>query len=161
MLIGLISDTHITEKRGKIPQKVFKEFKNVDLIIHAGDITQKKVIDKLETICTVKAVLGNNDKLDLNKTEILEIENFKIGINHGTKYSGDFDKLYKLAIELDVNVLITGHTHKPHLEIIDNVLLINPGSSNRPIKSDASIAVLNIDKSHESVGDIGVDFIKL
>ncbi len=32
MLIGLISDTHITEKRGKLPQKVFEEFKNVDLI---------------------------------------------------------------------------------------------------------------------------------
>lgn len=97
----------------------------------------------------------------MNKTEILEIENFKIGINHGTKYSSDFDKLYKLAIELDVNVLITGHTHKPHQKIIDNVLLINPGSSNRPIKSDPSIAVLNIDKSHESVGDIEVNFIKL
>ena len=123
MLIGLISDTHITGKRGKLPQKVFEEFKNVDLIIHAGDITRKKVIDELETICTVKAVLGNNDKLDLNKTEILEIENFKIGINHGTRYSSDFEKLYKLAIELDVNVLVTGHTHRPHLTIIDNILV--------------------------------------
>lgn len=161
MLIGLISDTHITEKRGKLPQKVFEEFANVDLIIHAGDITQKKVIDELEKIVPVKAVLGNNDKLDLNKTEIFDIENFKIGINHGTSYSDDFDKLYKLAIELDVDILITGHTHKPHLEIIDNVLLINPGSSNRPIKSDASIATLNIDKSHKSVSDIEVSFIKL
>lgn len=97
----------------------------------------------------------------MNKTEILDIENFKIGINHGTRYSSDFEKLYKLAIELDVDILITGHTHKPHLEIIDNVLLINPGSSNRPIKSDASIATLNIDKSHESVKDIKINFIKL
>lgn len=161
MLIGLISDTHITEKRGKLPQKVFEEFANVDLIIHAGDITQKKVIDELEKIVPVKAVLGNNDKLDLNKTEIFDIENFKIGINHGTSYSDDFDKLYKLAAKLDVNILVTGHTHKPHLEIIENVLLINPGSSNRPIKSDASIATLNIDKNHESVRDIKINFIKL
>ena len=42
MLIGLISDTHITQKRGKLPQRVLKEFMSIDLIIHAGDITQKK-----------------------------------------------------------------------------------------------------------------------
>lgn len=161
MLIGLISDTHITAKRGKLPQKVFEEFANVDLIIHAGDVTQKRVLDKLEKITPVVSVLGNNDKLDLNKIEVLDIENFKIGINHGTCCSNDFDKLYKLAAKLDVDILVTGHTHKPHLEIIDNILFINPGSSNRPIKSDASIAKLNIDKIHESVSDIEINFIKL
>lgn len=161
MLIGLISDTHITAKRGQLPQKVFEEFANVDLIIHAGDVTKKKVLDELETIAPVVGVLGNNDKLDLNKTEILDIENFKIGINHGKCCSNDFDKLCKLAAKLDVDVLVTGHTHKPHLEIIDNILFINPGSSNRPIKSHASVAVLNIDKSHESVSDIEVNFINL
>ena len=124
MLIGLISDTHITQKRGRISQKVFEEFADVDLIIHAGDITQKKVIDELGKIAPVIAVLGNNDNLDLNKTEVRDIENFKIGINHGTSYSNDFDKLYKLAIKLDVNVLITGHTHRPHLKVIDNMILV-------------------------------------
>ena len=161
MLIGLISDTHITQKRGKLPQRVLKEFMSVDLIIHAGDITQKKVLEELEKIAPVTAVLGNNDKLNLNKTEIINAENFKIGINHGTSYSDDFDKLYKLAGKLEVDVLITGHTHKPHLEIIENVLLVNPGSSNRPIKSDASAAILNIDKSHELIRDIEVDFINI
>ena len=66
MLIGLISDTHITQKRGKLPQRVLKEFMSVDLIIHAGDITQKKVLEELEKIAPVTAVLGNNDKLNLN-----------------------------------------------------------------------------------------------
>lgn len=161
MLIGLISDTHITAKRGKLSEKVIEAFNGVNLIIHAGDITQQKVIDELESIAPVIAVLGNNDKLDLNKTEVIEVENFKIGINHGTNYSNDFDKLYKLASKLDVNVLISGHTHKPHYEIIDDILFINPGSSNRPIESDASIATLNIDKCHESVNDIETKFIKL
>lgn len=161
MLIGLISDTHITAKRGKLPEKVLEGFKDVDLIIHAGDITQQKVIDELETIAPVIAVLGNNDKLDLNKTEVIELENFKIAINHGTRYSNDFDKLNKLAHKLDVNVLITGHTHKPHCEFIDDKLFINPGSSNRPIKSDSSIAILNITKEHQIASEIEVNFIKL
>ena len=161
MLIGLISDTHITEKRGKLPEKVIGKFNGVDLIIHAGDITQQKVLDELETLAPVIAVLGNNDKLDLNETEVIEVENFKIAVNHGTKYSNDFNKLSELARELNADVLITGHTHRPHCEIIDDVLFINPGSSNRPIRSDASIAKLNIDNTQKQVGDIEVVFIEL
>ena len=48
MKIGLISDTHITQKWGKLPDNVFKHFQNVDLIIHAGDITQKKSLMSLK-----------------------------------------------------------------------------------------------------------------
>ena len=161
MLIGLISDTHITQKRGKLPEKVIEEFDSADLIIHAGDITQQKVIDELEKITPVIAVLGNNDKLDLNETEVIELENFKIAVNHGTRYSNDLDKLYKLASYLNADILITGHTHKPHFEIIEDILLINPGSSNRPIKSDASVAVMNIDDGQKHVKDIEVKFIEL
>ena len=161
MLIGLISDTHITLKRGKLPEKIIEKFNEVDLIIHAGDITQQKVIDELESLAPVVAVLGNNDKLGLNKTEVIEAENFKIAVNHGTGYSDNFDKLYKLACRLNADVLITGHSHRPHCKVIDEVLLVNPGSSNRPIKSDASAAILNIANNHRSFSDIEVDFIKL
>lgn len=161
MLVGLISDTHITEKRGKLSQKVFDAFEGVDLIVHAGDITQQKVIDEMESIAPVIAVLGNNDKLNLNKTEIIEAENFKIAVNHGTRYSNDFDKLYAFANELDADILITGHTHKPHCKVIGDVLLINPGSCSRPIQSEKSIAVLDIDGKNKSLDDIGIDFVKL
>ena len=161
MLIGLISDTHITEKRGKLSQNVFKAFDKVDLIIHAGDITHQKVIDELESIAPVVAVLGNNDKLSLNKTEILTIENFKIAVNHAIRYSADFDKLYRFAKKSEVNILITGHTHKPHCKIIDDILFINPGSSNRPIGSDKSVALLNIADNDKSVNDVEIDFVKV
>lgn len=161
MLIGLISDTHITEKRGKLSQNVFKAFDKVDLIIHAGDITHQKVIDELESIAPVTAVLGNNDKLDLNKTEIINVENFKIAVNHATRYSADFDKLYRFAKKSEVNILITGHTHKQHCKIIDDILFINPGSSNRPIGSDKSVALLNIADEDKSVNDVEIDFVKV
>lgn len=161
MQMGLISDTHITQKRGKLPDNVFKHFKYADLIIHAGDITQEKVLDELRKIAPVIAVAGNNDKLDLNKTEIIEAENFKIAINHATNYSDDFKKLKRFASKHNADILVTGHTHRPHFKIIDDILFINPGSSNRPIKSDASVAVLNIGEKHKKVSDIEVKFIKL
>lgn len=161
MQIGLISDTHITQKRGRLSENVFNVFKNADLIIHAGDITQQKVLDELEKIAPVIAVAGNNDRLDLNRTEIIEAENFRIVVNHATSYSNDFDKLKRFASKHDADILITGHTHKPHCKIIDDVLFINPGSSNRPIKSDPSVAIVNIDEKHKSVSDIDVNFIKI
>ena len=39
MLIGLISDTHIPDRARIIPQNVIDAFEEVDLIIHAGDLT--------------------------------------------------------------------------------------------------------------------------
>ena len=161
MLIALISDTHITEKREKLSKKVPELFDGVDLIIHAGDITHQKVIDELETVAPVIAVSGNNDKLDLNETEVIDAENFKIAVNHGPSYSDDFDRLYELARKLDADILITGHTHRPHCKIIDDILFINPGSPNRPIKSDASVCILNIEKNTEVVSDIEIHFVKL
>lgn len=53
-LIGIISDTH-----GRLPQSISKIFNNTDLIIHAGDIGDPKIIDTLEKIAPTRAVRGN------------------------------------------------------------------------------------------------------
>ena len=60
-IIGLISDTHIPKRAMCIPQRVFEIFKNVDFIIHAGDLVELTVIDELEQIAPVLAVHGNMD----------------------------------------------------------------------------------------------------
>ena len=57
MIIGLISDTHISPKKGKLNEKIFEIFENADLILHAGDITSQKVLDELSQIAPVTAVL--------------------------------------------------------------------------------------------------------
>ena len=48
MLIGLISDTHIPDRARELPKNVISAFQNVDLILHAGDLTSMEVIDELE-----------------------------------------------------------------------------------------------------------------
>ena len=186
MKIGLISDTHITEKKGQLPQKALDSFQNVDLILHAGDITTKEVLNSLNSIAPTIAVEGNNDRnketLDLNATETLEVADLKIVMVHGDKLpsskidelkvlltrvelpEGKAKKYYSFAQENNADILITGHTHKPHFEKIENTILINPGSSNRPIKSDASIAILIIDEDGEyenKLDKVNVEFIKI
>ena len=44
-----------------------------------------------------------------------------------------------------MDIVVRGHTHCPKYEIVDGMHLINPGSSNRPINSKASVALLKID----------------
>ena len=106
MLIGLISDTHIPDRARILPQKVLDAFSNVDLIIHAGDLTSPKVLDELEEIAPVMAVQGNMDRangIDLPKAKVIEAEDLKIGVIHGEVYPrADSDQLLYLAKELDI-----------------------------------------------------------
>ena len=89
MLIGLISDTHIPDRAKQLPQNVFDAFSDVDLILHAGDLTSLEVINQLEQIAPVMAVQGNMDRvnwINLPKAKVVEAEGLKIGIVHGEVY---------------------------------------------------------------------------
>ena len=50
MRIGLISDTHIPENAEILPAQVREAFRNVDLILHAGDIYVVSVLDEVAAI---------------------------------------------------------------------------------------------------------------
>ena len=160
MLIGLISDTHIPDRRVNIPQKVLETFEGVDLIIHAGDITSSSVIEELEEIAPVVAVEGNMDRvhgdIELPVSKIIEVEGHKIGVIHGEVYPrGDTQQLYYHALQLGVNILVSGHSHVAQLEKIKDVLLINPGSPTNPRLSDPSVALMEINGN-----DISIEFIQ-
>lgn len=158
MLIGVISDTHIPVRSSKIPEKVFDVFKNVDMILHAGDIESLDVIKSLEEIAPVTAVYGNCDpNLGLNEREVIEVENVRIGLAHGVVYpKSDTQQLYYIAKELDVDILITGHTHQAMIEKMDDVLLLNPGSPTQPRLTDPTVMLLKIEGS-----DVEAEIVKI
>lgn len=148
MLIGLISDTHIPDRARQIPQNVIDAFSDVDLIIHAGDLTSLEVIEELEKTAPTMAVQGNMDRvngIDLPKAKTLEAEGLKIGVVHGEVYPrGDTQQLVYLAKELNADILISGHSHQPKIEQTDGVLLINPGSPVVPRLADRTVMILEI-----------------
>ncbi|MBQ9025836.1 MAG: metallophosphoesterase [Methanobrevibacter sp.] len=155
MLIGLISDTHIPDRARQIPEKVLESFENVDLIIHSGDLTATTVIDELENIAPVIAIQGNMDRvagLDLPRFQVIDVEGLKIGVAHGEVYPrGDTQQLLYLARELDVNILITGHSHQPKIEQVEDVLLLNPGSPIVPRLADRTVMLLEINDKNVDV----------
>lgn len=160
MLIGLISDTHIPDRARVLPQNVLDAFSDVDLIIHAGDLTSLDVIDRLEEIAPVIAVQGNMDRasgIDLPPAKILEAEGLRIGVAHGEVYPrADTQQLVYLAKELGADILVTGHSHQPKIEKTDGVLLINPGSPIVPRLADRTVMLLEINNK-----EVDVEIIKI
>lgn len=160
MLIGLISDTHIPDRMKELPEKVFEAFKDVEMILHAGDVTSQEVIEKLEEIAPVTAIQGNTDRivgLDLPKTAVVEAEELKIGVIHGEVYPrADTQQLHYFAKQLDVDILVSGHSHQPKVEKVEDVLLINPGSPTVPRLADRTIMILEINKK-----EVNVELVKV
>ena len=88
MRIGVISDTHISQKSEHLPKKILNDFKSVDLIIHAGDLVGLDVLEELKKICKqVYAVYGNMDSVEvknkLGEKEIITVGKYRIGLMHG------------------------------------------------------------------------------
>ncbi len=65
----------------KIPGKIIELFTDVDLILHAGDLINRTVIEQLEIIAKVEVVKGNMDESDnpCSIKKVLNVENVKIG----------------------------------------------------------------------------------
>ncbi len=149
MLIGAISDTHIPERALNIPETVFEVFKDVDIILHAGDLVSPLVKDQLDEIAPTTCVQGNMDRytgLKLPERKKFDFEGIKIGLSHGEVYPrGDTQQLHYIGLEMDVNVLITGHTHWSFIKELPDMLLLNPGSPTVPRLSDPSVMIIEIE----------------
>ena len=57
MKICILSDTH-----DLLRPEVLARLSGCDCILHGGDISSQKILEKLSQFAPVKAVRGNNDK---------------------------------------------------------------------------------------------------
>jgi putative phosphoesterase len=120
--IGLISDTH-----GLLRPEAIDFLQGCDRIIHAGDIDRLSVLDELAKIAPVIAVRGNNDKgawaASIPETQLVQIEKRLLYVIHDISLI-DIDPQ-----AANIDVVVYGHSHKPHQEKRGRVLYINPGSA--------------------------------
>jgi len=153
MKIGLIGDTHIPNRAKEIPNYFLEVFKNekVDFILHLGDVNEKYVLEELERIAPVKAVIGNTDYLDLPEYLTFEIDKYKIFAFHPDNIypRGDIKQILSIAKRMNANVIIHGHTHLPRFLYEEGVYIISPGSatgvrSGEIRETVKSIAILEI-----------------
>ncbi len=156
MKIIAISDTHIKQGSilAQIPAGLVRLIMNADVVIHAGDFVTKEAYDELSGICRLEAVHGNMDEPALKRLlparKIIELEKIRLGIIHEAALSiQDTTGAWYMAKEMDVDVLIFGHIHRPLIEKSE-VLLACPGSPTAPRLSEPAAIELNIEDGNIS-----------
>lgn len=141
MKLGIISDTHVMTL-DEIPAAIKKALMGVDIIIHAGDFTDKAVFDGLRAIGQVKAVCGNMDSIELKRSlperDMFEAGGKKIGLMHGSGAPWGIAERVRKQFS-GVDIIVFGHSHEPCNRYVQGVLLVNPGQANN------SFALLTID----------------
>ncbi len=128
--IGLLSDTH-----SHLEESVFKYFKDVDEIWHAGDIGNLEIVEKLEDFKPTKAVYGNIDSKEVRfvypENLRFDCEGMDVLITHIGGYPGRYNKrVTSIFEENPPQLFICGHSHilKVMMDKKYNFLHINPGA---------------------------------
>jgi uncharacterized protein len=147
--IGVISDTHLPGYDDRLKKIVDEHFGDVDIVIHAGDLVDLRVLD-IFAGKEVKAVRGNMDypsvKEKLPEQLLFEIRGFKFGVIHGWGAPGGIEEKI-LAKTGGLDCIVYGHTHKPACHKKDGVLFFNPGSpTDKRFAAHRSVGILEIDK---------------
>ena len=134
--VGVIADTH-----GLVRPEALAALRGVDRILHAGDIGGPEVLRALEAVAPVTAVRGNNDRgawaETIAETEAVEVAGAWLYVLHDVK------ELTRTPPPEKVDVVISGHSHKPSFDWRDGVLFLNPGSAG-PRRFKLPIAVARL-----------------
>jgi putative phosphoesterase len=128
MRLGIISDTH-----GLLRPEVFDVFREVDHILHGGDVGNGELLAELEAIAPVTAVYGNTDGWDLRdrlpRVARLRLDGFDIVVTHGDQLGSPTPEKLNEAFP-DAEIIVYGHTHRPLLTTVDLVVTVmNPGGA--------------------------------
>ncbi len=122
MLVGIISDTH-----GLLRPEAIDALRDTELIIHAGDVGRRDILEKLREIAPVFAVKGNVDTQpwadNLPQSLTVPVGAHKFHVLHA---------ISELAIDprkAGIAAVIFGHSHEPSIERRAGVLYLNPGSA--------------------------------
>jgi putative phosphoesterase len=143
MNIGVISDTH-----NFLDPEVSKLFAGVDHILHAGDIGLPRILQELEQIAPVTAVLGNTDGPlpSVRETELVELGGRKFLVHHIVNPHGLSEALERRLAREQPGVVVFGHTHKPFSQTVGATLFFNPGYAGKLRFGMArSVAILRCD----------------
>lgn len=134
--VALISDTH-----GLLRPEVLDFVRGSAQVVHAGDIGDPAILAALSALAPLAVVRGNNDRGPwadtLAETETFAIEGVLVHVLH------DLATLDLDPAAAGIDVVVSGHSHKPRIERRGGVLYVNPGSAG-PRRFNLPIAVAEL-----------------
>ena len=140
--VGVISDTH-----GLLRSSAVEALSGSDLIVHAGDIGNAKLLESLHSIAPLIVVRGNVDMKwarDLPDTADAAISGRRMHVLHNLR------DLAIDPVDAGFDIVISGHSHMPKICRKDGVLYVNPGSAG-PRRFRLPIAIAQLTVSPDSV----------
>lgn len=150
--IGLISDTH-----GLLRPEVFTAFRDVELILHAGDVGPDEILDELGAIAPVYAVRGNTDPFHnprLPDARELEIKGLAIHVSHGHEVGAT---PAQLLATYKADVIVYGHSHRELVTRANGRLVVNPGAAGaRRFDLEPCVALMTIETA-----EVEIELIRL
>jgi putative phosphoesterase len=150
MRVLVVADTH--RKAGDdrpLPQPVLDELARADVVLHAGDVTSRALLDRLAGSAAVHAVLGNNDDrtlVDLPDRLALDLDGVRVAMVHDSGASKGRERRMRRWFP-DADLVVFGHSHIPiDAEGEHGQRLFNPGSpTQRRRQPRASFGVLEVE----------------
>ena len=133
MRLLLIADTHLPRRARDLPEQVWQEVDDADLVVHAGDWTSAELLDRLqERSRALLGCWGNNDGAELRarlpEVARADVEGVRLAVVHETGPSAGREQRADTAYR-DVDVLVFGHSHIPwDTTTPQGMRLLNPGS---------------------------------
>lgn len=145
MRIGLLGDTHGDTG---VLQKIISEAPPVDSWFHTGDYCRDARLLASLTGLPVLAVRGNCDSYEEKAPwdQFVTLEGHALWVTHGHKYLEQYKnaEMAWWAQHYDAKIVVFGHTHVPTVEVINGILVINPGSPARPRGGAATYGLLTL-----------------
>ena len=129
----LLADTHVPKRARSLPADVWAAVDEADVVVHAGDWVDVRLLDELEERSNrLVACFGNNDHGELRERlpEVarVSVDGLRLAVVHETGQSKGREERMAAAYP-DVDVLVFGHSHIPwDTTTASGLRLLNPGS---------------------------------
>ena len=148
MKILIVSDTH---RHNANFLEVIHRVGPVDMVVHCGDVEGEEKIIADAAGCIVHIVQGNNDFWsNIPKEDEFMIGDYKVWLTHGHNYYVymNYETIKQEARDRGVDIVMCGHTHKPVVDMADDLTLVNPGSLSYPRQEGKrpSYVIMDIDR---------------
>ena len=132
MRIVVLSDTHIPDFAKVLPKALVPFLRNAELILHAGDVTSRTVLDELSSYAPLHVAMGNNDGDDVaawgarHEVEAV-VDGIPIAMLHDSGRREGRERRLRRRFP-DAKLVVFGHSHIPVNTEVDGVRFFNPGS---------------------------------
>ena len=152
MRVLIVSDTH---RDNDNYFKLIEKLKDIDMVVHCGDAEGSEYAISEAAGCETHIVMGNNDFFsDLPREIETEIGGYKVLITHGHTYcvSMGSERIKEEALLRGFDIVMFGHTHRPLIDIDDDIIAVNPGSLSYPRQDGRkpSYMIMEIDRNGEA-----------